>query len=162
MIVRLLHGGGLSHTTYRFNKVDITYTYDPAKPAATSVAAVIDPKSVDTAYEKYATDKDFNAEVYGDGFLNAVKFPAITFKSTGIAYTGNSGKMTGDLTMLGVTKPVTLDVTYNGSATQGGAAKMGFSARGVIKRSDFGVSRLIGPVSDEVEIILETEMVKKP
>lgn len=161
LTVRIPHGGGLSNFTFRFDKVDITYVYDPAKPAATVVTAVIDPKSIDTAYEKHLQDKDFNAEISGDRFLKSAQFPTITFKSTGIAYSGNTGKMTGNLTLMGVTKPVTLDVTYNGSSGQGNRAKMGFSARGVIKRSDFGFTTMIGPLGDEVAFQIETELVKQ-
>jgi polyisoprenoid-binding protein YceI len=85
----------------------------------------------------------------------------ISFKSTGVAYSGNTGKMTGNLTLMGVTKPVTLDVTYNGSSGTGNRARMGFSAKGVIKRSDFGFTAMIGPLGDDVTFQIETELAKQ-
>ena len=85
---------------------------------------------------------DFNAELAtGERFFNAGKFPQITFASTAITKTGdNSGKMTGNLTFLGVTKPVTLDVTYIGNRNDPRLQKhkIGFAVTGSFKRSDFG------------------------
>jgi polyisoprenoid-binding protein YceI len=161
LVAKISHGGGLSNFTFRFDKVDITYVYDPAKPAATEVTAIIDPKSISTGYEKHATDKDFNAEVYGDRFLKSAQFPQITFKSTAIVHNGPTGKMTGDLSFMGMTRPITLDVTYNGSVVQNGRSKMGFSARGVLKRSEFGFNTMIGPLGDDVPFVIETELVKQ-
>jgi polyisoprenoid-binding protein YceI len=156
---KISHSGGLSNFTFRFTKTDISYTYDPAKPTATQVTAVIGAASVATDYERNATNKDFNAEVAGERFLQSAKFPTFTFKSTSIKANGATGTMTGDLTLMGVTKPVTLNVTYNGSAVQQGTPKMGFSATGVVKRSDYGFTAMIGPLGDDVHVIIETEMV---
>jgi polyisoprenoid-binding protein YceI len=158
---KISHSGGLSNFTFRFTKTDITYTYDPAKPADTKVTAVIGAASIATDYERNATNKDFNAEVAGDRFLQSAKFPVFTFKSTSIKNNGPTGTMTGDFTMMGVTKPITLNVTYNGSAVQQGTAKMGFSATGVVKRSDFGFTAMIGPLGDDVHVIIETEMLQQ-
>jgi polyisoprenoid-binding protein YceI len=155
---KISHGGGLSNFTFRFTKTDITYTYDPAKPDATQVTAVIGAASVATDYERNATNKDFNAEVAGDRFLQSAKFPTFTFKSTSIKHNGPTGTMTGDFTMMGVTKPITLNVTYNGSAVAQNTPKMGFSATGVVKRSDFGFNAMIGPLGDDVHVSIETEM----
>ena len=119
LTAKIGHGGGLSNYTFRFNKTDITYTYDPAKPDATQISASIDVKSIDTGFDKVSTAKDFNAELYGDRFLNAGKWSTITFKSTSIKRTGAVGTVTGDFTLMGVTKPLTLNVTYNGSAPAG-------------------------------------------
>jgi polyisoprenoid-binding protein YceI len=163
LTAKISHAGGLSNYTFRFDKVDITYVYDPANPAATSITAVVDPRSISTGYEKHRTDKDFNAEIYGEErFLNAGKFPTITFKSTSITYQGATGKVVGDLTFMGQTKPITLDVVYNGTAQQGGRDKMGFSATGVMKRSDWGFTSMVGPLGDNVQFAIETEMVKQP
>jgi polyisoprenoid-binding protein YceI len=158
---KIAHSGGLSNFTFRFTKTDITYSYDPAKPDDTKVTATIGVASIATDYERNATDKDFNAEVSGDRFLQSAKFPTMTFKSTSIKNTGPTGTMTGDFTLMGVTKPVTLNVTYNGSAVAQGRAKMGFSATGVVKRSDFGFNAMIGPLGDDVHISIETEMLQQ-
>ncbi len=160
LTARILHGGGLSNYTFRFDKVDISYTYDPAKPDATVVTAAVGVTSIDTGYDKTAPGgKDFNGELAGDRFLNAAKWPTITFKSTSIKRDGAKGVMTGDFTLMGVTKPLTLNVTYNGSAVQQGNSKMGFTATGVVKRSDFGFGAMVGPLGDDVHVHIESELV---
>ena len=73
--------------------------------------------------------------------------------------------MTGDLTFRGVTHPVTLDVTYNGTATfpwAPDAPRMGFSATGSLKRSDFGMGFMIPQLGDEIELLIEAEFSKVP
>ncbi len=96
-------------------------------------------------------------------FFNAAEFPEMTFASTGIERTSDkTGKITGDLTLLGVTKPVTLDVTFNQRAPHplpqyNGVEVAGFSATTTIKRSDFGMSTFVPAIGDEIEIILEVE-----
>lgn len=155
---------GFSHYTARFTKIDGTLNFDPANPATQSVAATIDARSVQTNYPEPAK-LDFDAQVENQ-LLGADKFPTITFTSTKVEPTGPStAKVTGDLTLHGVTKPVVLDVTFNGgykpNAMDG--ARVGFSAHGTFKRSDFGITfGLPAPgsnmgVFDEVEVIIETE-----
>lgn len=92
-------------------------------------------------------------------FFNAKEFPNITFKASGIkkgadgAYAGK-----GDLTFRGVTKPVTLTITPTGTGKgQGGKEIAGFETRFTIKRSDFGNSSMVGPLSDEVDLIVALE-----
>jgi polyisoprenoid-binding protein YceI len=146
---------GLSHYTMRFDAIDGGYSYDPAHPAASKIAISIDPASVDT------DDANFNKEI-ADQFLEAGKYPAITFTSTSIVPEGKDhGKVSGELTFHGVTKPVTLDVTYNGSLV--GMMKehrMGFSGHTTIKRSEFGVTKYVPLVGDDVSVLIEAEFVK--
>lgn len=160
---------GLSDYTARFKTVDATLQFNPEDPAANSLSVTIDPMSVETDYPA-----DYKAghpdSAYGSwnedlarnaNWLNADAFPQITFTSTSITQEGPStGKVTGDLTFLGVTKPVTLDVTYNGKANfpwAPDADKIGFSATTTLKRSDFGNTTFAPNISDEVEILIETE-----
>ena len=142
---------GTSHYTFRFAReaIDGSYDYNPAKPLDTKVSISIDAAAVDTGLP------DFNKEIGTDPkFFNAAQYPKITFVSTKL----EPGKMTGDLTFRGVTKPVTLDVKYNGFAkTPFGSQIMGFSATGKIKRSDFGFTHLVPMVSDEVDLAIEVE-----
>lgn len=142
---------GTSHYTFRFAQgaIDGSYVYDPAKPLDTKVSITIDAAAVDTGLP------DFNKEIGTDPkFFDAGKYPKITFVSTKL----EPGKMTGDLTFRGVTKPVTLDVTYNGYAkTPFGSQIMGFSGKGTIKRSDFGFTHLKGIVGDDVDLLIEVE-----
>lgn len=165
---------GMSNYTARFAKWDATITFDPTNPAASKVVATIDPTSVKTDYpgDYKATHKQTGFKSWdedlakSDKFFNAGKFPTITFTSTAVETTGaDTGKVTGDLTFLGVTKPVTLDVKYNGSKNPHpfvpNAAAIGFSATGSIKRSDFGVAFPPGAVGDDVQIIIEGEFIQK-
>jgi len=158
LIARVKHVG-LSAYTVRFTGFDATYSYDPKSPAASKVEATIQASSLDTADAK--ADAKF-----AEAFLDAKANPTIRFVSTSITPgAGNTGTMTGDLTFRGVTKPVTLDVTYDGYTSGITGQRSGFSARGAIKRSDFGSTFLLNPplamVSDEVELILEVEFVKQ-
>lgn len=165
---------GLSDYTARFKTFDATLTFNPDDISANSIEVTIDPLSVETDYPgdyvgthqgtPYAS---WNEDLGKDAkWLNGVNFPSITFKSTSAAQTSpTTGTVTGDLTFLGVTKPVTLDVTYNGVAQMPWAPdqdKIGFSARTVIKRSDFGNTTFAPNIGDEVEVIVEAEFSEVP
>ena len=134
LTVKIVHMG-FSHYTLRFDGLDGGFTYDPANWQATKVTFTVDPKSVDT------NDPAFNKQIAG--YFEADKYPAITFVSTGLqGGADGKGTLTGDLTFHGVTKPVTLDVTFDGAGhgiTPLGT-RLGFSGSAQIKRSDFGVS----------------------
>ncbi len=161
-----LHNG-LSWYSARFTSFDIQLTFDPADVTKSKVTASIDPKSIETDYARTrpaGNTTDFNTEVAtGERFLNAGKFPAITFASTAVTKTGaNTGKVTGNLTFLGVSKPVTLDVTYIGNRNDPRANKhkVGFQLKGSFKRSDWGMP-VGGPVGDEIRIEINSELVQK-
>ena len=88
-------------------------------------------------------------------FSSATKFPTATFKSTAIEVTGDGrGKLTGDFTLHGVTRPVTLDVTFNGAGTPPMTQLyiVGFDAVGSLKRSDFGIKNFVPFLGDEVKL----------
>lgn len=158
LIVRVRHMG-VSNYTMRLNGIDAGYSWDPKSPQSAKIEAAIDATSLDTGTAK------FDAE-FEDKFLDAGKHPTITFVSTAIQPgAGGKGVMTGDLTFRGVTKPVTLDVTFNGYESGIAGSRAGFSATTTIKRSDFGSDYLLKPplafVGDDVQLILELEFVKK-
>jgi len=150
---------GVSNYIGRFDGIQATLEIDPADPTKSKLTATIDPASVDVNYPK--DDKDFAAEIESDMFFDAAKFTEITFVSTDIKTTGaDTGTVTGDLTFHGVTKPVTLDVKMNAALNPHPMSKkpvVGFSATGTIKRSDFGVATLVGPIGDDVKLTIETE-----
>jgi polyisoprenoid-binding protein YceI len=160
---------GLSNYTARFTKFDATLQFNPDDASATSLTATIDPTSVETDYpgdfKAGHPDSPYNTfdEEIGNSpdYFNAGAFPQITFTSTEITKTGpDTGTVTGDLTFLGVTKPVTLDVKYNGVANFPWAPEVdhiGFSATGTLNRGDFGQTAGAGFVGDEVEIVIEAE-----
>jgi polyisoprenoid-binding protein YceI len=127
-----------------------------------AVEATIDPKSL----ALNTPPAGFHDELMGKSWFNAAAFPAITFKSTQVTLTGkNTAKVTGNFTLHGVTKPVTLDVTYNGGwpANAMDGSRIGFSAHGVFKRSAFGMGMGVPApgssmgVSDDVDVAIETE-----
>jgi polyisoprenoid-binding protein YceI len=157
---KVLHMG-LANYTARFAKLDATLVFDPAKPEAAKLTASVDPTSIKTDYPNVAK-VDFDKElVEGAKFFNAGVAKAITFTSTAVKMTGaKTADVTGDLTLLGVTKPVTLKVTFNAGMKEHPFAKkpaIGFSGTATIKRSEFGMSHLIPIVADDVNLLLEVE-----
>ncbi len=153
---------GFSHYTADFDKVDGKLQFDPANPAAMTVEATIDPKSLDIN----TPPAGFHDQLMGKTWFDAQAFPTISFKSTKVVLTGpKTADVTGDLTLHGVTKPVTLAATFNGgyAANAYDGARIGFSGKGALKRSDFGMGYgLPAPgtnmgVGDNVEFTLETE-----
>jgi len=157
---------GLSRYTARFTRFEAKLAYDPAQPAAQSVTAVIDANSLQTNYPDPAK-LNFDAQIERQ-FLETAKYPQITFRSTKVQPTGaKTARVTGDLTLHGVTRPVVLEATYNGGYPPGGmdpsGARIGFSAHGTLRRSEFGISfGLPAPgsemgVGDEIEVMIEAE-----
>ena len=117
--------------------------------------------SIETDYPN-KEKKDFNKELAtSSDWFNAGEYPTITFTSTEIEKTGEAtGTMTGTLDFLGVSKPVTLDVTFNDAmAVQPFSQKpaLGFSAHGTLTRSDWGMTTYVPNIGDEVEILIEAE-----
>ena len=154
LIMKIRHMG-FSGYTMRFNSLSGGFTYDPANWQATKVSISIDPRSIDTE------NSAFNKQV--SGYFEPDKYPAILFNGSGVTGENGKGTMTGDLTFHGVTKPVTLDVIFNGSGPGilGVGTRMGFSGTGHIKRSDFGVNNMRQFAGDDVDLSFEVEFVKK-
>lgn len=145
---------GYSFSHGKFNKFTGSLNLDLEQPEKSSVEVSIDTASLDL------DDQKWNDHLKTPDFFNVEKFPAMTFKSTKVEKTGdNTGKVTGDLTLLGVTKPVTLDVTLNKAAVHPFYKKnaAGFSATGTLNRSDFGMTYGLPGVADEVKIMIEVE-----
>jgi polyisoprenoid-binding protein YceI len=162
---------GLSNYTARFTKLDAALKFDPEDPAKNSVEVAIDPTSIRTHYpyndiaSPFGITENFDKNLATeDHWLDAGQFPRITFKSTSVNQTSDTtARVSGDLTLRGVTKPVVLDVTYNGGYAKHPMAPMaviGFSATASIKRSDFGMTYLTPKIGDEVKIIIEAEFTK--
>ncbi|HEY2662421.1 MAG TPA: YceI family protein [Caulobacteraceae bacterium] len=143
---------GMSDYTMRFDRVDAQFAFDPAQPEASKITVTIDAASLDVGEDKL--DKQFANE-----FLGAEAHPQITFVSTAIQRTdATHGTVTGDLTLDGVTQPVSLAVTFNGyGSSLIGGRRMGFSATGDLKRSDFGSKAWLSLVGDQVHLIIEAE-----
>lgn len=156
LVVKVPHMGGFSRYTMRFNRLDGSFTFDPTTWQATKVAITVDPKSIDSE------DNLFNKTIAG--WFEPDKYPTIQFSSTALTADGEGhGQLTGDLTFHGVTKPVTLDVQFNGygSGFPISGPRMGFSGMGKIKRSEFGVNGGRPFAGDVVDLLFEVEFVKK-
>lgn len=147
---------GFSNPIAHFGKVDGSITYDPTKVSASKVEVTLPLSGLNSHVG------DFDDHLRSDDFFDAEKFPNITFKSTSVKAAGE-GKLTvvGDLTIKGITKPVTLDVTINKVGVQPMAKReaAGFNASTTIKRSDFGVGKYAPNVSDEVKLTITTEAI---
>ncbi len=158
VIAKVMHMG-VSLYTVRFDSFDASFDYDPAHPEQAKVEASVNAGSLDVG-------ADYSSK-FAEDFLQQSKFPKITFVSTQIQKgQGNSGTMTGDMTMMGVTKPVTFNVTFVGTGHEPlplplGRRAAGFSATTTIKRSDFGSTYLNNVVGDEVAIQVEGEFARK-
>jgi len=151
-----LSHAGLSNYTARFDTISGALNFNPDTPQNSTVDIRIDPKSVNTGLPK------FNEEIATSGnYFDANKFPEIKFVSTDIKLTGEAtGLITGDLTVKGVTKPVTLDVTFNGAGKSFGnpGKTLGFSATTKFLRSDYNMSHLVAfGIGDEITLRIETE-----
>lgn len=160
---------GLSNYTARFTGVDATLAFHPEDAAMTALNVTIDATSVATNYtgdykagHPNSTHDTWDEDVAMDPkWMNAGEHPTVTFTATQITKTGaTTADVTGDLTFLGVTKPLTLNVTYNGSIDMRGTEKIGFSATGALKRSEFGMGAYIPNIGDDVNLIIETEFAK--
>lgn len=162
LVFRVSHLG-FSNYTAAFANFDAKLKFDQNNAGVSALEATIDPKSLTLP----APPEGFLAELTGAQWLNTATYPAITFKSTKVETTGpDTGKVTGDLTLHGVTKPVVLDVVYNGGYVghpMDPHARVGFSAKGTFKRSDFGIAYGVPApgttmgVSDEVQVTIESE-----
>lgn len=155
---------GLSNYTARFTDFESTLTLDPAAPENSTITASVNPLSIETDYPK-PEEKDFDKKLSEDEhWLNGLKFSKITFESTKLTrINANTGTLEGNLTMLGVTKPVSFDVTLNGAYENKPFANvpaLGVSASGTIKRSEWGFDTYVPNIGDDVEIIMELEFHK--
>lgn len=119
----------------QFRKFDTQLELDPANWSASKVSVTIDTASIDTGI----VDRDNHLR--SADFFDAPNFPAATFKSTRIEGTADALKITGDLTIRGTTKPVTLAAEFLGEAKDPwGNTKAGFSARATLDRREFGLT----------------------
>jgi polyisoprenoid-binding protein YceI len=149
---------GISTVRGAFTKLTGAVQYDPAAPGKSSLEATIDATSVDTRVEM--RDNDLRSP----NFLDVQKYPTITFQSKKVEAAGAGKlKVTGDLTVHGVTKEVALDVDGPTPAMKDpwGNLRMGASATTKINRMDFGVSGRPGVVGDDITITLDIEMTRQ-
>jgi len=145
---------GISTVRGVFQKTTGTVTWDPADPTKTQIDATIDATSVDTRVQM--RDNDLRSA----HFFDVTKYPTITFKSKHAEAAGAGKlKVTGDLTIHGVTKEVVLDVDGpSAPMTAMGGMRMGAEATTKVNRNDFGVSGAPGAVGNEIQIVIDVEV----
>lgn len=149
---------GFSNYSGRLNGVTGSLTLSADKPAASKISVSVPAASFSTTSEK------LDDELRSADWFDAEKFPAITFVSTKVAPTGpGKATITGDLTMHGVTKPIVLHATFVGAGANPMSKKytVGFEATGTVKRSEFGVTKYVPLIGDEVELSLHGAFEKK-
>ena len=145
---------GFSMSQGEFDRFDGHFIFNPADPKNSSVEVTIDTASIDMDDEKW------NAHMRGADFLDTENHPEMTFKSEMIEIqSNNTGRIHGQLTLLGITKPVVLDVTHNRSGKHAFNNKYvsGFSATARLARSEWGMEYALPLIGDEVEIRIEVE-----
>ncbi|MBD8881189.1 MULTISPECIES: YceI family protein [Rhodanobacter] len=145
---------GYSNPTANLGLGEGTLVFDQQDPSKSSVDVTLPLSGLDThvpALDKHLKEADF---------FDAAKYPVVTFKSTGVVpVDGTHFKVTGNLTVHGVTKPVTLDATLNkiGPHPMMKVQAIGFDATATLKRSDFGMGAYVPMVSDEIQVHITTE-----
>jgi polyisoprenoid-binding protein YceI len=153
---------GFSNPTARFDKIEGSVLLDKADLTRSSISVTLPLEGLDTRIAK------LDEELRGPDFLDASKYPTITFRSSKVEKTGANGlRITGNLTVHGITKPVTLDAKVNkiGLFEIPGVIKAqaaGFDATTVIKRSDFGVTKYVPAVSDEITVRITLDAKQTP
>lgn len=148
---------GYSWVYGTFRNFDGDFTYDEKDPAKNAVNVTIDTSSVDSNHAE--RDK----HIRSNSILNVDKYPKATFTSTAVT-TEKDGKMSvvGDLTLNGVTRPITLAVELHGKGKDPwGNERAGFDASGKIVMKDFNIKQDLGPASQEVELIISVEGIRK-
>jgi polyisoprenoid-binding protein YceI len=147
---------GIANTYGRFNDIAGTVVFDRGNPSKSSVELSVPVESLDTH------NSIRERSLKSPDFFDAKQFPTITFKSTKVEGSGDMLKVSGDLTIHGVTKPVTVDFKKGGEGKGVfGEMRGGGETRFTIKRSDFGMNFEQGEIGDEVTIVLSLEGVKK-
>ncbi|AMX03277.1 YceI family protein [Microbulbifer thermotolerans] len=147
---------GYSWLYGRFDDFSGSFSYDENAPEKSSVEVKIDVASLNSNHAE--RDKHLR----GADFLDVAKYPTATFKSTAFEPLGNGkAKLTGELTLRGVTKPITIDVTHiGGGKDPWGGYRQGFSGTTEFALKDFGIDYNLGPASQTVEMILDVEGVR--
>lgn len=146
---------GYSYSVFRFDRVSGTLVWNPDSVARSTLSAQVVTESITSNV------KGFASKLAGDQFLDAPRFPEVTFASTAFRQTDTTnGKVDGNLTLMGKTAPVTFDVTLVGAGKGfGGQPRLGIRASSWIKPQDFGMPAMF---SEAIEIVIDAEFVRNP
>jgi polyisoprenoid-binding protein YceI len=149
---------GISKVNGTFADFEGIVNFDTENPENSSVEVTVKADSVDTRNQKR------DAHLRTDDFFGTEKHPVLSFKSTAVKKTGdNTYEVTGNFTLLGNTKPITFTFTDLGKADgmKEGEVRRGGETSFTLKRSDFGMHKMIGPIGDEVEVTLAFSGIKQ-
>lgn len=147
---------GYSVMQGRFNDLQGSFSVDPANPASAKLDVTVKTASVDT------NDAERDKHLRSKDFLEVDKYSTATFKSTSVKANGKTAKVMGNLTLHGVTKPVTIDAEFIGAGKDPwGGYRRGYKGSTTIKRADFGMGYNLGPASASMELGLWIEGIRK-
>ncbi|MBL9122105.1 MAG: YceI family protein [Planctomycetaceae bacterium] len=147
---------GLSWTYGRFNQAEGTFILDAANPARSSFSFVVKVDSLDT------NSKQRDDHLRSPDFFNAKQFPKISFTSTAVRPLNGGYEVTGDLTLHGVTRPVTLQLLGGKTAEfPQGTTRTGFTTDLVLKRTAFGMDKMTDAIGDDVHVSISFEGTKQ-
>ena len=148
---------GIAYVYGRFNGPTGTFVFDESSPSKSTIEVQAETKNVDTALEKRDTD------LKSPDFFNAGEYPHVSFKSKSVKKLKEAVyEVSGDLTLLGKTRPITVEVNATGAGKDPwGNFRMGFETSFSIKRSDFGMNFMMGGVSDEVNLTVSVEGIRQ-
>lgn len=146
---------GFSVLKGRFNRLHGQFVHDEGNPGESSIHVEVDTASIDSNHAE--RDKHLR----GEDFLDVKRFPTADFKSTGFQQQGNSGKLSGELTLHGVTRPVSMEVEFIGAGPDPwGGFRRGYKGKLNIKRADFNLHYNLGPASEDMELAVFIEGVQ--
>jgi polyisoprenoid-binding protein YceI len=147
---------GLTWVHGRFNEFSGTFSIDKADPSKSSFAMTIKTGSVDTNNSKR------DGHLKSPDFFSVKQYPAITFKSTAVkAAAGGGYEVTGNMTMNGVSRPITFTLEGGKTAEFMGTTRIGFHTNFTLKRSNFEMKKMVGPLGDTIKVSVGVEAVKK-
>lgn len=157
-----------SFVIFRIKHLDVSYSYGQFKePTGTVVFDAADPSKSSFTLEIKADNLDTHnlkrdQHLKSPDFFDAKQFPTISFKSTAVKSAGeNKLEVTGDLTLHGVTKSITVTVEKTGEAQTQMGYRIGFESTVTLKRTDYGMTTMIGPAGDDVTLRISLEGVKQ-
>ena len=148
---------GLSSYVGRFNRFDASLDFDPADIGSAQLQASIHTASIDSNNAK------LDETLRGSSWLDSDSFPEARFNSTSVTATGSGFNFNGDLTLRGVSYPISLHGEFLGAAVNrlNGRYTLGFRAKGSINRSDFGIDSYLAMIGDQVTLEIEAEFLRQ-
>lgn len=151
-----IHHLGVSVLKGRFNTLKGSFDYDPANPTSAAIEVEVETSSIDTNHAER------NKHLRGEKYLDTGNHPLASFKSTGFSEKGSSGVVTGELTLHGVTREITMNVEQIGAGKDPwGGYRRGFKGSTTLVRSDYGMADNLGPKSSSLELDVFIEGIRQ-